>query len=145
MDYKSKRLSLYSSVLYVLVFGVSLGITWLSADTFIAARQSSMKFAGLVAAILGVVLVLACLLVFWILVTEVIGFEIHEDGSMLLQRLWMEPLAHVRQVRLLIKLGCVFRADGAKGECVPYVILWADQRVVPMPTEIYSRLSASLP
>jgi hypothetical protein len=144
MDYKSRRLSLYSSILYVLGFGVSIWITWLSGNTFIVARQSSMKIAGLVAAVLGIVLVLTCLLVFWILIAEVVGFEIHQDGSISLQRLWLKPMSHVTQVRLLLRIGCVLRADGSRGECVRYVILWADKKLVPMPAEIYSRLGANV-
>lgn len=144
MDHKSKRLSLYSSMLYVLAFCVSVAITWLSVDTFIVARQSSMKIAGLVVAILCVALGLACLLILWILVAEAIEFEVRQDGSILLHRLWLKPLSNVRQIRLLLRLGYVLRADGSKGESVHYVILWADRTVVPMPAEIYSRLSASL-
>jgi hypothetical protein len=143
MDYKSKRLSIYSSVLYVAMLAVSAAMTWLGIDTFFIARQLDMKIVGLALAILGVVLVLCCLLALWILVTEAIGFEANPDGSIFLRRLWLKPLARVQQIRLLIKLGCVLRADGSKGECVPYVVLRADRMVVPMPAEIYSRLDST--
>ena len=145
MDYKSKRLCLYSSIVYVAAFAVSIGMTWLGVDAFIVARQSSMRIAGLAVAIVAVVLILCCLLVLWILVTEVIGFETKPDGSICLQRLWLRPLTHVEQVGLLIRLGCVLRANGSKGECVPYVVLRADQMIVPMPAEIYSRLGETFP
>lgn len=104
-----------------------------------------MHLAGIVCTLLGFVLLVACLLVLWILATEVIAFEIDRDGSIFLQRLWLKPLTYIKEVRPLIKLGCVFRAGGAKGECVPYVIVWADKKkVTPMPAELYSRLSASI-
>jgi hypothetical protein len=102
-----------------------------------------MKSAAVIVAILGVVLVLCCLLVLWILTAEVIAFEIGQDGSLSLQRLWL-PLIKVTEVRLVLKLGCILRADGAKGKCVPYVIVYADRGFVPMPAEVYSQLSGNL-
>jgi len=144
MDYKSRRLSLYSFIAYVSALGVSIGIVWLSLGTSIANRTPSMKTAGVIVTILGVALILACFLVLWILVTEVIAFEIDQDGSILLRRLWLKPLTYVKEVRLLIKLGCVYRVDGLKAECVPYVIVWADRKIVPMPAEVFSRFSGTL-
>ena len=143
MDFTSRRLSSYSFIAYVLALGVSIGIVWLSLHTSIANRTPSMKTAGVIVTILGVALILACFLVLWILVTEVIAFEIDQNGSILLRRLWLKPLTQVKEVRLLIKLGCLFRSDGSKVDCVPYVIVRADRRIVPMPAEVFSRFSGS--
>lgn len=141
MNYSSRRHSLYSFIPYVLALVVSIGIVLLSLETAIGNRTPSMRTAGLLVTILGVILVLSCLLVLWILATEAIAFEVGHDGSIFLQRLWLQPLTCVRQVRLLLKLGCVLRVDGSKGKCVPYVVVRADRRFVPMPADVYSRLA----
>lgn len=144
MDYKSRRLSLSSFIVYISALGMSMGIVWLGLGTAIVNRTPSMKTAGVIVTILGVALILLCFLVLWILVTEVIAFEIDQHGSIVLRRLWLKPLRYVKEVRLFIKLGCVFRSDGLKVECVPYVIVRADRKIVPMPAEVFSRFSGTL-
>jgi len=144
MNYTSRRLSSYSFIAYVLALGMSIGIVWLGLGTAIANRTASMKTAAVIVTILGVASILLCFLVLWILVTEVIAFEIDQHGSIVLRRLWLKPLRYVKEVRLFMKLGCLFRSDGLKAECVPYVIVRADRKIVPMPAEVFSRLNGTL-
>ena len=139
----SRSLSVYSFIPYVLGLGISIGMVWLSVETAITNQTPSMKTAAMAMSLLGVALVLTCVLVLWILATEVVAFEIDKGGSIVLRRLWRKPLT-CTGVRLLIKLGCVLRANGSKGECVSYVIVRADRQIVPMPTEVYLRLDRSI-
>jgi hypothetical protein len=140
IDFRSKRLCSYSAIPYLASLAASIALIWLGADSYAIATQTSWRIVTTIVAVCGVMLSFASILALWILISEVVEYQVQPDGSVVLDRIWLKPLDCVKQIGVVMKLGCVFRAP--KGLCVRYVVLRADRKLVPMSAELYSRLAA---
>lgn len=140
LPFLTKRATCYSAIPYALALMGSGSLVWLGVQlSWVLNRSTEIKVLGFILAAAGVLLALCCILVFWILLTEVTGFQTSDSGSIRLERSWLPAIA-TRSAEVLIRLGCVYRVAAPGEGCVRYVVVKAGGAFMPMALELYESL-----